>query len=212
MLAFIWDMDGTLVDSYPVIVPATQQACADSGIELSAEEIHRQVIRTSVGTFLEELAAERGMDPAPIKARFNELNDSRIDSIRAMPHAEETLKALEEAGHRNFVFTHRGASCRAILKQTGLEPYFTEIVTALNGFPRKPAPDGILYLMAKYELMPEQCYYVGDRSLDIDAALNAGIGSIFYFDPSSPGAPTDRETFIIHDLLEIPQLVENWMH
>ena len=50
----------------------------------------------------------------------------------------------------------------------------------------------------------------GDR--DIDAALNAGIGSIFYLDPSSPGAPTGRETFIIHDLLEIPQLVENWMY
>ena len=204
--AFIWDMDGTLVDSYPAIVPATQLACSEFGLHFSAEEIHEAVIRTSVGTFLETVCSERGLDPAPVKARFSQLNDSHIDAIRAIPHAEEVLRALTDAGHRCFVYTHRGASCLAILTQTGLLPYFTEVVTALDGFPRKPDPAAILYLLEKYHLSPAASFYVGDRSLDVEAANNAGVGSILFLDPSSPISATGHETYVVKDLLEIPAL------
>ena len=53
--SFIWDMDGTLVDSYPAIVPAVQEACAEYGLSFTADYIHEAVIRTSVGAFLEEI-------------------------------------------------------------------------------------------------------------------------------------------------------------
>ena len=205
-LSFIWDMDGTLVDSYPAIVPATQAACADFGLNFPSEYIHKEIIKTSVVTFIEQAASEHGMDPNPIKARFNQLNDENIGAITAMPHAEETLRLLTDKGHACFVFTHRGSSCLKILEQTRLLPYFTEVVTAMAGFPRKPAPDAILYLMEKYQLPAERCFYVGDRSLDIEAAGNAGIQSILYLDPSSPGKATGLETYIVSDLLEIGRI------
>ncbi len=205
-LSFIWDMDGTLVDSYPAIVPAAKTACSEFGFEFSEEYIHEQVIRTSVGTFIEQIAATRNQDPTPIKSRFNQLNDSNIARIRAMPNAEITLRRLTQAGHSCFIYTHRGVSCHAILEQTGLLPYFTEIVTALDGFPRKPSPAAILYLMEKYHLKPEHCFYVGDRSLDIEAAANAGAGSILYLDPTSPGKATGQESFIVRNLIEIANL------
>jgi HAD superfamily hydrolase (TIGR01509 family) len=207
-LAFIWDMDGTLVDSYPAIVPAAVEALADFGVELRAEALHAEVIRSSVGELLERIAARRRLDPLALKAAFNRLNDSRIDQIRPMPHCAEALAALREQGHLHFVYTHRGASCRTILEQTGLTPFFTEVVTALNGFPRKPAPDGIRYLLDKYALDPGRCFYVGDRSLDVEAAERAGVGSILYLDPASPGKSTGREDRLVRDLLEIPALSE----
>ena len=205
-LAFIWDMDGTLVDSYPAIVPATREACADFGLDFAPEHIHKEIIKTSVGTFIEQVAVEHGLDPDPIKARFNQLNDANIGAIAAMPHAEEILRFLTDRGHACFVFTHRGRSCFKILEQTGLLPYISEVVTALSGFPRKPEPDAILYLMEKYQLAAENCFYVGDRSLDIEAARNAGIQSILYLDPSSPGKATGLETYIVSDLLEIGRI------
>ena len=206
-LAFIWDMDGTLVDSYPAIVPAARETLAVFGVELGQEAIHREVIATSVGALLERVARERGLDAGAMKADFALRNDSRIGDIRAMPHAKACLEALQNAGHRSFVYTHRGASCEAILRQNGLAAYFTEIVTALSGFPRKPEPDAILYLMEKYGLSRERCFYVGDRSLDIEAAERAGIGSILLLDPQSPGAATGRERYLVRDLAEIPGLV-----
>ena len=205
--SFIWDMDGTLVDSYPAIVPAVQETCREYGLDYSAEFIHEEAIRTSVGDLLEKIGQVHGLDPAALKQRFNARNDSHIEAIVSIPHVEEVLRALTGAGHQNFVYTHRGASCHAILKQTGLEPYFTEVVTALDGFPRKPAPDAILYLIEKYGLNPSRCFYGGDRSLDVEAANNAGIGSILYLEPSSPISATGHETHVVKDLLEICELV-----
>ena len=202
-LSFIWDMDGTLVDSYPAIVPSVIQACAEFGLHFEPDYIYRHIIRSSVGAFLEGLGLE---DAAPLKARFYALNDSNIARILAMPHARETLSALVRAGHRNFVYTHRGASCEAILRQTGLLPCFTEIVTALDGFPRKPAPDAIQYLMRKYALDAKFCYYVGDRSIDMEAAANAGIGSILLLAPDSPTPVSGHETYVVSDLGKIPAL------
>ena len=204
--AFIWDMDGTLVDSYPAIVPAAQRACAEFGADYSAAFIRDFVIRTSVGTLLEQVAAEQGTALAPLKARFDALNDGSIAAIRPIPHARETLEALAQAGHRNFVYTHRGASCLAILAQTGLAPYFTEVLTALSGFPRKPEPDATLYLLDKYGLDRAQSFYVGDRRLDVEAAVNAGVGSILFLEPGSPVRPTGRESYLVRDLAEIPAL------
>lgn len=208
-LAFIWDMDGTLVDSYPAIVPAAGETLAAFGVVFDPEEIHREVIAASVGALLERIARERGLDAAALKAEFARRNDSRIQAIRPMPHAKDCLDTLRRAGHRSFVYTHRGASCPAILRQNGLEAYFTEIVTALSGFPRKPEPDAILYLMKKYGLERDACFYVGDRSLDVEAAERAGIGSILLLDPQSPGKATGRETYLVRDLGEIPERVKS---
>ncbi len=202
-LSFIWDMDGTLVDSYPAIVPAVKQACGECGLFFEPDYIREQVIRSSVGSFLESLSIK---DTALLKERFNNLNDSNIEKIQSMPHAREVLSFLVDAGHRNFVYTHRGASCQAILKQCGLFPYFTEIVTALDGFPRKPAPDAIRYLMRKYELQPERCFYVGDRRIDMEAASNAGTGSILLLEPGSPTKPSGQESYIIRDLSQICEI------
>ncbi len=208
-LAFIWDMDGTLVDSYPAIVPAAGETLALFGVDLEPEAIHREVIASSVGALLERIARERGLDAAAVKADFALRNDSRIGDIRPMPHARDCLEALRQTGHQSFVYTHRGASCEAILRKNGLEDYFTEIVTALSGFPRKPEPDAILYLMEKYGLERDACFYVGDRSLDIEAAERAGIGSILLLDPQSPGKATGRETYLVRNLGEIPVIVES---
>ena len=199
-LSFLWDMDGTLVDSYPAIVPNVIEACAEYGYMIDADTVYRNVIKSSVGSFLESLDTPH---TAAIKARFQEFNDTRIEKIRPMPHAQQTLSRLHQAGHRHFVYTHRGASCRAILEQCGLLPYFAEIVTALDGFARKPAPDAILYLMNKYDLAPEHCYYVGDRSLDMEAAQNAAIGGILLLVPGSPTERTGYESHVVRDLMEL---------
>ena len=205
--AFIWDLDGTLIDSYPAIVPSTVEICAGLGVDYSADYVHNYVIRSSVRGLLTETAERLGLDPASLWAQYNVLCDSRIDRITAMPHAAEALHAICAAGCRHFVYTHRGASSAVILERLGLAPYFTEVLTALSGFPRKPDPAAIHFLLNKYGLDPGTTFYVGDRSLDVDAAQNAGIKSILYLDPSSPGKATGRETHIVSDLLEIPALL-----
>ena len=204
--AFIWDLDGTLIDSYPAIVPSTLEICRDLGLSYTADYVRGCVLRGSVRGLLKDVAAQLRLDPEPLWERYNELCDSRIDCIQAIPHALEALQKLCAAGWPSFIYTHRGASSLTILERTGLAPCFTEVLTALSGFPRKPDPTAIRYLLDRHGLDPDRTYYVGDRSLDVEAAVNAGIRSILYLEPSSPAEPTGQEDHIVSDLAEIAGL------
>lgn len=205
--ACIWDLDGTLVDSYGIIVSSLRDAYREFGIELDPEEIRREVIIRSVGDFITQKETETGIPFEQVKAKFSEINDSRKLNIPPMEHAAELLCCLRDRAVPNFVFTHKGTSTQAVLKNIGLYEFFEEIITGKDGFPRKPDPAAVLYLIRKHDLAPGSTFYIGDRSLDIECAVNAGIKSILYLPKGSAAEPTGKETFIVKDLLEIKDLV-----
>ena len=61
-----------------------------------------------------------------------------------------------------------------------IDKYFIEVVDEANvNFVRKPDTDSIDYLVNKYHLDKENTYYIGDREIDISAAKNANIKSIY---------------------------------
>ena len=204
--AFIWDLDGTLFDSYPVIVQSMCDTCGAFSLPYEREAVHDFVIRCSVKELCSELAKEHGLDAAALYACYQRFSESRGSLVRAIPHAVEALARLSGAGLQSFVYTHRGPSALEILKQTGLRPYLTEVLTAESGFPRKPDPTAILWLLDKYGLAPEKTWYVGDRSLDMEAAKNAHVRAILFLAPGSPAEATGTEDAIVSDLAEIPPL------
>ena len=204
--AYIWDLDGTLLDSYGVIVSGILETWRSYGLRAEREEVNEQVIRHSVTFYLKTVADSSGLPFDEMKDRFDRIVDQRKGEIGAIPHAKEALEALRHKGARHFVYTHRGETTAAILRQIGLYDCFDEIVTAENGFPRKPEPDAVLYLMQKYDLDPHAVYYVGDRTLDMDCAQNAGIQGILYLPAGSYCIPNGSETRIVHDLLEIGEV------
>lgn len=86
-----------------------------------------------------------------------------------------------------FLVSHRDDSLLAILDKTGIAAYFTEVVTASNGFARKPSPDSMLYLKRQYQIT--NALVIGDREIDVEAGRRAGFATLLL-----------PETF---DLLEI---------
>lgn len=201
--AYIWDLDGTLLDSYDVIVESLYQTLCEAGAELTREEIHRYAISFSSNALMEKVAGERGLDPQQLLLRYAQFSRIKYPLIRLMPNALEILDALCDQGATHYVFTHRGTTTMPVLEHLGMEKYFVEILTSKSGFPRKPAPDAIDYLVQKYGLSKEHTYYVGDRTLDMESAKNAGIPGILYLPKGSPGAPSGAETYIISDLMQI---------
>ena len=63
-----------------------------------------------------------------------------------------------------------------------MDHLFSGFITADMDFPRKPAPDAILYILNEYGLNPEKTVMVGDREIDVLSGKNAGIDGIL-FDP-----------------------------
>ena len=201
MIAFIWDLDGTLLDSYGVIASSLCQTLAELGVDMDAGEIRRRATEGSVSDVV-RLAQERTGRPfQDIRNRYSAISGGRYREITAIPHAAEVLEETAALGAAHFVYTHRGGTTMPVLEHLGLDRFFKEVVSSLNGFPRKPAPDALLYLMEKYRLDRERVYYVGDRTLDVDCAGNAGVRSVLY-SPSGAGTAD----YVVRDLLEIRTL------
>lgn len=200
---FIWDLDGTLLDSYKTIVDGLYDTCKEYGIELNKEEINEHVITYSVSSFINKMIDVTGISFEEMKKRYSEIGEEKKKEIRLIPDAKETLKALSDRGDKHYVFTHRGKSTESVLKQLDIYDVFDEIVTSQSGFARKPEPDGINYFVDKYDLDCMNVYYVGDRTIDMDCAKNAGVNGILYLPENSYCKPNGSETFIVKELSDI---------
>ena len=198
----IWDLDGTLLDSYDVIVESIYQTFLEQDIICSKEEIHQHAIRFSISSMFFEYAQQKHIDVQLLKQRYSQISSGMYLDIKVMNHGREVLQELTAQGVENYVFTHRGKTTIPVLDNLGLTPFFREIITSQHGFARKPDPEGLLYLISKYKLDPAYTCYVGDRKLDMDCAQNAGIPGVLYM-PKGSFDVSGSETYLIKDLLAL---------
>ena len=176
--AFIWDLDGTLLDSYDAILAGIEETYAHYGLDFDRESIHSYILKHSVQKLLEKVASEKGLDAAEMNTFRGASLKEKNAQVHLMEGAAEILSWAEEQGIAQFVYTHKGLNAHQILQDLGIHDYFTEIITTANDFERKPHPEGVDYLLEKYGLDKQETYYIGDRTLDVDVAVNSGIQSI----------------------------------
>lgn len=185
--AFIWDLDGTLLDSYEAILSGIEETFAQFAIPYDKGKVREFILKYSVQDLLVQVAEERKLDVEVLnQVRAQSLAEKNTQVV-LMPGAREVLSWADQVGIRNFVYTHKGDNAFTILRDLGLESYFTEILTSQSGFARKPNPEAATYLLDKYQLDPEKTYYIGDRTLDVKFAQNSGIQSINFLESSYGG-------------------------
>lgn len=206
--ALIWDLDGTLLDSYGIIVSSLKETLEELEVTISEQEILNYVITYSVSAFIKKMADELDKMPEEIAKRSSEISGARNLKIKPIPNAIEILQAVSDMGITNYVYTHKGKSTEEVLMNLGMRQFFAEVITNQSGFERKPSPDAINYLVEKYQLCKENTFYVGDRSIDVECAVNAGIKSILFLAEGSCVKVTGKEDFVVHDLLEIRDVLK----
>lgn len=185
--AFIWDLDGTLLDSYEAILSGIEETYAQFSIPYDKEKVREFIFKFSVQDLLEKVAEERKLDVEVLnQVRAQSLAEKNAQVV-LMSGAREVLNWAEESGIQQFVYTHKGDNAFTILRDLGLESYFTEILTSQSGFARKPSPEAANYLIDKYQLNHDNTYYIGDRTLDVEFAQNSGIQSINFLESSYEG-------------------------
>lgn len=201
--AFIWDLDGTLLDSYEAILSGIEETFAQFAIPYDKEQVREFILKYSVQDLLEQVSEERKLDAEVLnQVRAQSLAEKNAQVV-LMPGAREVLSWADQVGIRNFVYTHKGDNAFTILRDLGLESYFTEILTSQSGFARKPSSEAATYLLDKYQLDPEKTYYIGDRTLDVEFAQNSGIRSINFLESTYEG------NHRIQVLTDIPHIFES---
>lgn len=199
--AFIWDLDGTLLDSYDAILAGLEETYATYQLPFDRASIKDYILKHSVQDLLVAVAEEYHLDVTDLNQRRAESLAEKNAQVLLMDGARDVLAWGQEAGIEQFVYTHKGENAFVILRDLGLESVFTEILTSQSGFARKPDPEAAIYLMEKYELHPEKIYYIGDRSLDIDFARNSQIQSINFLMSDYEG------NHQMESLLDIPAIL-----
>lgn len=202
--AFIWDLDGTLLDSYEAILSGIEETYAQFSIPYDKEKVREFILKYSVQDLLVQVAEERKLDVEVLnQVRAQSLAEKNAQ-VALMPGAREVLAWADQVGIRNFVYTHKGDNAFAILRDLGLESYFTEILTSQSGFARKPSPEAATYLLDKYQLNHDNTYYIGDRTLDVEFAQDSGIQSINFLES------TYEWNHRIQELADITRIFGDW--
>ena len=204
--AFIWDLDGTLLDSYDAILAGLEETHASFQLSCDPASIKDYILKHSVQDLLVAVAAEYQLDVTDLNHRRAESLAEKNAQVLLMEGARDVLSWAKDAGIEQFVYTHKGENALVILRDLGLESFFTEILTSQSGFARKPDPEAAMYLIEKYGLHPEKIYYIGDRSLDIDFARNSQIQSINFLTSDYEG---NHQMKTLRDIPSVLSLEKN---
>ena len=180
-VAFLFDLDGTLIDSVYQHVLAWREATQAAGIELPVWRIHRQ-IGMSGGLMLNALLRETGRpvskkEAEHIQAVHAKAFAEQASSLRILPGAQELLDTLAAEGVAHAIATsgrlHNALHALKLLKLRDDVP----IVTRDDVRFAKPDPDLFLAAGQRLNVPMSRCVIVGDSVWDLLAARRAfGLG------------------------------------
>ena len=181
--AFLFDLDGTLVDSVYQHVLAWREALESTGIELSVWRIHRR-IGMSGGLLINALLRETGREVSAEQAKqlqkIHAAAYARLASqVRPLPGAKELLAYLTKAGVPWAIATSGKADfARETVRALGVGPNVS-IITRDQVERAKPDPDLFLAAAKSLNVDVETAIVVGDSVWDLLAARRAralGVG------------------------------------
>ncbi|NLW08758.1 MAG: HAD family hydrolase [Firmicutes bacterium] len=200
--AFIFDMDGVIVDSEPLHFEVNRRIMRDFGLEFSDEFFHAYVgitneqmwadliERYSLNTTIEELQKK---DFLLKKEVFRDLQP-----IKGIP---ELLANLKKDGIAiGLASSSEKAFIEMVLEELGIRGYFQAVVSGEEVERSKPEPEIFLRAAELLNVDPADCLVLEDSRHGVEAAKRAGMKCIGYQNPNSGPQDLSRADKIVHTL------------
>ena len=181
-IAFIFDMDGTIVDNMRIHNQTWQIVLADEGVQIDIDEFNRQTTGKKTPEILRLYLGERATEVEIQRISEKKENIYRqvfrpyLRAIAGLPgFLEETRKLhipvalATSAGKTNIEYTLSG---------TGLKPYFDVLVGGEEVLQGKPDPEIFLLAAQRLGVPPHSCLVFEDALLGIEAACRAGMQAV----------------------------------
>ena len=184
-VAFLFDLDGTLVDSVYNHVRAWHLALREQGLELSVWRIHRK-IGMSGGLFTAQLQRELGHSINEdklkrLRDRHAELFRELSKDVPPLPGAVDLLKELTNQGLPWAIATSgRMRTAEMNLKSLEVDPRKTTVITRDMVRYAKPDPDLFVEAAKQLGTTTQGSYVIGDSIWDMYAAKRCGALGIGY--------------------------------
>ena len=212
MATFIFDLDGTLADTVPIIRRVARITSEQYGIPTSDEDIDRYIGVPLIVTGEEVLGKGRGEEYTLAYAKNYQAHKSEL---QAFPGIVEMIQKLDKEGAKLAIATSkREKPAHETLKLIGIAPYFQVILNSESGCGYKPAAGPALKAMELLGSSPEESWFIGDSLHDIACGQAAGIGTIGVTWGIIPPGGFDiiKPTYICDQVSELSDLLLRLQH
>ena len=174
----LFDLDGTLIDSGPIILSSMQYSVRTVlGREIPTEELGLTIGGQGIVAQMQAIDAERADELVEV---YKEHNDGLHETLEAFDDLLALLPRLKAEGRKLGIVTakrHRTVSL-ALERFPALEDDFDVVVAHEDTSRHKPDPDPVLFAVEKLDAAPSDAAYVGDSPFDIRAAKAAGAFAV----------------------------------
>ena len=202
MKAILFDMDGTLIDSFEAWCIAAKESIKETtGLEITKEDF----VKFGWGISYRDWGENRiGKD---MKTFLDLLEDKfylHLDKVSLIDKdIKEVLEELKTKYKLAVVSTTYDFVIEKVIKQLEIKDYFEVIVGGNNVEKIKPAPDALLLACKKLDVDVKDAIYIGDLEMDKMAAMNAGMKCISF--RNKDGADANAESY-----QEIKKIISDW--
>lgn len=176
----IFDFDGTLVDTAPLIVATMQAAAAELGLPYRTEA----ECRSTIGRRLEEMPVELWTGVPALGSVFAKTYRRIFDELKrplkveCFPGVTETLRQLSGKGYRMAIASSRShKSLEEYVGLFGIAGYFSMLIGGDDVRNGKPAPEPVVTILDALGWKPEETLVVGDAAVDILMGASAGCST-----------------------------------
>lgn len=171
---YLFDVDGTLVDSAADICGAVQEVLVGTSARPADDAYLRRYIGYHLFDLFEDLIPGISqLEQDALLAKYRTIYLARKHaSTKLYPGVADALTKL--VGVKSTATTKSTATVRSVLEQFGILSHFDH-VQGTDGFPAKPAPDVILRSLEALKVAPDQVLMIGDAATDMAAGRAAGV-------------------------------------
>jgi phosphoglycolate phosphatase len=180
--ALIFDLDGTLVESLPGIAASLNRALALHGLPGHGDAAVRGFIGDGA-----RMLVTRALAPGEAAPHFESVlrsfaQDYAVSWQKGTRPYEGITKLLADLCGRGVPLAVLSNKPHAFTTEIVAKLFpgitFTAVLGNREGLPHKPDPTGALEIAATLGVAPENCVLIGDSTMDLDTARNAGMASI----------------------------------
>ena len=204
----IFDFDGTIADSKECSIVATQKSFKERGLE----EPTVNLIEYYMGIPIEKsfsLMSSVDLDDHQLEALIKTFrqNYKEVESsyLKLYKHMTEQLQSLSKDKQLFVVSSKKTDVLIRNLEILDIDHLFSEVIGSDKVNHYKPSPDGINYILNKYQLENEETIYIGDAIFDMQMANSAKVAScaVTWGTHSIEELKSENPTYIIHEVTEL---------
>jgi len=175
---FIFDLDGTLVDSIPDLTTSVNLLRAEFDLDPVSEDQVRSYVGDGVGLLVQRALPRKLFSPASRRRFVAIYTEHLTDATFIYPGILDFLEAHPDK--TKAVVTNKPQHlAETLMENLGLTGYFDYIVGAENGFEKKPHPAMVNRAVDLLAIDPATAVMFGDHHVDLRAARAAGVASCF---------------------------------